>query len=161
MKFNKPTLTLFCGLPGAGKTTLARQLERQAGAIRLCTDEWMADLGLDLFDEAARSKLQDRLYELCKELLAHGQDVILEDGLWSRQERDGKLADARRLSARIEMHYFDVSLNELWRRIQQRNETIGHGTIVLTRKHLEEYWPMFQPMDEMELAQFDAFVVHN
>ena len=43
----KPTLVLMCGLPGAGKSTLARKIERERSIVRLRTDEWMADLGID------------------------------------------------------------------------------------------------------------------
>lgn len=35
---------LTVGLPGAGKTTLARELERAGGALRLTPDEWMLPL---------------------------------------------------------------------------------------------------------------------
>ena len=35
----KPTLTLMVGLPGAGKTTRAKELERETGAIRFTPDE--------------------------------------------------------------------------------------------------------------------------
>ena len=52
MKNNKPTLTLFCGLPGSGKTRIAKQLEQSAGAVRLCTDDWLTDIHADLFDVA-------------------------------------------------------------------------------------------------------------
>ena len=41
------TLFLICGLPGAGKTTLARQLEATHAALRLCPDEWIAPLLAD------------------------------------------------------------------------------------------------------------------
>ena len=41
----RPLLIAFCGLPGSGKTTVARELERETGAIRFSTDEWMAELG--------------------------------------------------------------------------------------------------------------------
>lgn len=36
-----PTLFLMCGLPGSGKTTLAKQLERERSALRLTPDEWL------------------------------------------------------------------------------------------------------------------------
>jgi predicted kinase len=36
------TLFLICGLPGASKTTLAKQLEASRSALRLCADEWIA-----------------------------------------------------------------------------------------------------------------------
>ena len=46
------TLILLCGLPCAGKTTLARQLEREYTALRLSPDEWHVRLfGQDLEDE--------------------------------------------------------------------------------------------------------------
>ena len=49
---------IVCGLPGAGKTTLARSLEAEYGAVRLCPDEWMAELAIDLFDELTRARLE-------------------------------------------------------------------------------------------------------
>jgi predicted kinase len=33
------TLFLICGLPGAGKTTLAKEIELARPALRLCPDE--------------------------------------------------------------------------------------------------------------------------
>lgn len=43
-----PTVHLLCGLPGAGKTTLARRLEAGLPAIRFSLDEWMLRLYPDL-----------------------------------------------------------------------------------------------------------------
>lgn len=40
----KPTLFLICGLPGAGKTTLAKRIARDRHALRLTPDEWIANL---------------------------------------------------------------------------------------------------------------------
>ena len=44
MSIKKPTVYLLCGLPAAGKTTLAKQLEEKQGAVRFTLDEWMIRL---------------------------------------------------------------------------------------------------------------------
>ena len=40
----RPTLYVMVGLPAAGKTTLARQIEIEHGALRFTPDEWMIPL---------------------------------------------------------------------------------------------------------------------
>jgi predicted kinase len=157
----RPSLITFCGLPGAGKTTTAKQLERETGAVRLNTDEWMAAIGADFFDDELHEKLQARLYKHGLELLERGQSIIVEDGHWSKAERDRHRADAKRLGATIVLHYFDLSLDELWRRLEERNTAAEYGTVPMTREQLEEYWPIFQKPDEAELALFDQCVIHR
>jgi predicted kinase len=39
-------LIFVCGLPGAGKTTLAKSLKNRLHAIRFSADEWMEALSL-------------------------------------------------------------------------------------------------------------------
>ena len=46
------TLVVVCGLPGAGKTTVARRMERERAGVRLAPDEWMEALGMGIWDEA-------------------------------------------------------------------------------------------------------------
>lgn len=104
----RPILTLFCGLPGSGKTTLAKQLEQAGKGIRICTDEWQEFAGIDPHNEEFHEKLQVRLYELAMTLLRNGQDVILEDGLWQKSERNQKRADALLCNARTELHLFNI-----------------------------------------------------
>ena len=77
-----PRLVLVCGLPGAGKSTLAAQLARDIPAVRLTPDEWMAALVIDLWDEDARDRLETRFWQLSQDLLRLGQSVILESGFW-------------------------------------------------------------------------------
>ena len=40
----RPRLVLLCGLPAAGKTTLARELADAYGAVRLDPDAWESAL---------------------------------------------------------------------------------------------------------------------
>ena len=156
----RPLLILFCGLPGSGKTTVARDRERETNAIRFSTDEWMADLGVDYFDQM-RDNLQMRLNSLWKELLEHGQSVILEDGTWKREERDALRQLAKTLDAVTEMHYFDVPFDELWRRLEARNAVSTHGTVPISKALLEDCLHRFQQPDEDELSLFDRPIVHR
>ena len=157
----RPRLITFCGLPGSGKTTIAKEVEKKTGAVRLNIDEWVAALGVDFFDDEFRHKLHVRLYEHGITLLKLGQSIILEDLLWRRDERDRHRAVAHELGAAIEIHYFDVPFDELWRRLETRNATGACDTVPITKELLKACWLKFQRPDEAELALFDSHVVYR
>lgn len=155
-----PTLTLFCGLPGAGKTTLARRLEAEGRGVRLCTDDWQAALGVPHADTDFHERLQPVLYRHAMDLLRHGTDVILEDGLWQRAERDQKISDGRGCGARIELHVFDVPTATLWSRLQARNDDRKPGAYPMTPAELEWAASVFEPPTADELASVDRYEIH-
>lgn len=157
-----PRLIILCGLPGSGKTTFARRLESTLPIVRLCPDEWMADLGIDHGDDVARDRLETRLTRLALSLLGLGQSVLLEYGFWGRSERDQKRAEAHAIGAPIDLYYLNVPLEELWQRLRARNELSSHGTVTISRAELEQSAAIFQAPDADELALFDrAAVVTN
>ncbi len=152
---DRPTLFLICGLPGAGKTTLARELAGERGAVRLCPDEWLSDLELSLFDESLRARLEERFIGLADELLRHDQSVILEFGFWSRVERDALRDRARVIGARVELRVLDLPLAELWARIERRNASPEWRAAPITREQLELWSTWFERPTEQELRLFD------
>ena len=156
----KAKLVLFCGLPGSGKTTLAKELSEKYQAIRLNTDEWMADLGFDPNYDRMHIKLQNRLWELAKELLSNGQDIILENGLWTKKERDDKRRDAKEIGVDTEMHYLDVPLEELKRRLESRNNNSAHGQATVSNEVIEKFSTIFEAPDKIELELFTVYFVH-
>jgi predicted kinase len=150
------TLHLICGLPGAGKTTLARQIEQEWPALRLSPDEWIASILADPADIPERDRLRAPVevlqWDLAKRLLALGQDVILENGFWSRAERVSYRAEAEALGAEVVLHYLDVGRDVLWDRLEKRNASLPPGTFAVTKDELDEWWSWFEPPVDEELA---------
>ncbi|TLM80851.1 ATP-binding protein [Pseudarthrobacter sp. NamE5] len=79
----------MCGPAGAGKSTVARRLERE-GMVRLSFDEIAWDMGLRIMPLDAETQrlieasLQDRIAALIKA----GADVVLDFSFWSRRMRE-------------------------------------------------------------------------
>ncbi len=142
------TLHLICGLPGAGKTTLAKQLEQEHAAIRLCPDEWIAALLADANDITERDRLRDPVealqWQMGQRALVLGTNVILENGFWSRAERDSYRAQAEALGARVELHYLAVTRDELWRRLARRNTNLPPGTFAVNEAELDLWLSWFE-----------------
>ncbi len=115
------TLFIICGLPGAGKTTLAKKIEGSFSAVRISADDWMTALSINLHAEEQRTKIEALQWELAKRLLSLRQNVVIEWGAWGKRERDAFRTEARALGARVELYYLSAPLEELFARIQQRN----------------------------------------
>ncbi len=150
-----PTLFLLCGLPGSGKTALAKQLEESQPALRLCPDEWIASILADAHDLAELDRLRDPVeslqWGLAKRALVLGINVILENGFWSREERVRYRLQAEELGARVELRYLDVPREELWERLSQRNVNLPPGTFAVTEEQLDRWLSWFEPPTPDEL----------
>lgn len=146
------TLFLMCGLPGSGKTTLARQLEQEHGALRLTPDDWLATLGLDPFDDAKRAAVEAQQWLVAARALELGVNVILDFGVWSRVERDSFRKRARELGARTVLHFLDVPREELRRRLKARNAARKPGSVVVDDAQLDSYFAWLERPTADELS---------
>ena len=150
-----PRLIVVCGLPGSGKTTLARSLESKLSAVRLSADEWMDALSINLWNEEKRGKIESLQWRLAQQLLALDLIVIVEWGTWGRSERDALRLGARALSAAVELHFLSVPVDALWDRIQRR----GLENPPIEREALSQWVENFQPPTAEEIALFDEPLV--
>ncbi|MGH9047376.1 MAG: AAA family ATPase [Acidimicrobiales bacterium] len=148
-------LLLTCGLPGAGKTVLARQLAADRSAVRLTKDEWLWALGSTPWDTPTREKVERELWRLAQEILRLGLSVVIDFGLWARIERDEMRSVAHDLGVGVELHYLNVPTDELWRRIQARNSEPPWDNYPIRRSDLDAWLRIFQAPDAAELALFN------
>lgn len=145
------TLHLVCGVPGAGKSTLARQLEQALPALRLTSDEWMSRIVGDGYDDEKRAAVEQAQWEIAARVLSLGVDVILESGFWSRGERAEFRARATALGASTRLYFPSAPREELWRRLQARNAELPPHSFVVGEALLEESLRCFEPPSEEEL----------
>jgi predicted kinase len=128
-----PTLYLLSGLPGTGKSTLARSLEAR-GVTRLSVDDLVrrqhgrAGVDYPLSDHLPR--LEQTLLGVRAELgrlLAAGSSVVLDHGLGRRAEREAFARLAEQHGARRRLLLLRADREELLRRLAGRDPADGFG----------------------------------
>jgi predicted kinase len=147
-------LIVLCGLAGAGKTTLAKELEAE-GAVRLCPDEWLMALGADIYDADARQRIEALQWALAQQLVLRGLTVVDECGVWQRWERDLRLDWARANGASVELRFLDAPIDVLIARVAERNRTAGPGEPRIDPELLRIWDDRIERPDAAELARYD------
>jgi len=150
------TLHLMVGLPCSGKTTLAQKLEHELPALRLTPDEWHIRLfGQDAEDpehDARHNLIEAILWDIASRALQLGTNVILDFGFWAIEEREDYRLRAKQLGASSEVHFLDVSEDELLRRLEERNSRPTQESFVISVEAMKPWMAFFQKprQDELE-----------
>lgn len=144
-------LIVICGLPGAGKTTLAAALTERLGATLFASDDWLDALHLDMWDQDSRRRVEELQWQMAQRILALGGTAITEWGSWSRAERDQLREGARALGARAELVYLSAPVEVLYERVARR----GRENPPITLEMLRQWADVFEAPSPEELALFD------
>lgn len=124
----RPTLFLTVGLPGTGKTTQARRIEAEEHALRLTKDEWVKALYGQANPPSATDVIEGRLIEIGLRALRLGVNVVIDFGLWSRDERSALRQAAADLGAAVQLLYVSLPPAEQRRRLDRRHAEEPHTT---------------------------------
>ncbi|ANL66008.1 AAA ATPase domain-containing protein [Rhizobium phaseoli] len=155
-----PTLYLTCGLPGSGKTSLAKIIEHEASALRLTGDDWMHKLYPGISTPEAetgpcRGRVESLQWQIALRAIGLQCNVVVDWGVWSRAERDVCRNEARAAGARVVLCFLDVPFDELWDRVSGRNAELPVGAFDISRPDLLRWSKLFEPPTAEELALYD------
>ncbi|MGI8459475.1 MAG: AAA family ATPase [Propionibacteriaceae bacterium] len=152
------TVFLIVGLPGAGKTTRAKELEASESALRLTPDDWqMAIFGGDSPTRwrsteraAQRDRIEGKLVEVGMRAAQLGVAVVFDFGLWGRDERSALRWIADTLGVRAQVVYLPTDYETQRRRITSRYET-EPGQFEMSDTELRQWHVQFEAPDADEL----------
>ncbi|GHB75821.1 ATP/GTP-binding protein [Streptomyces xanthochromogenes] len=146
-------LVLLAGLPGSGKTTIARELETR-GYLRICPDERVFEqhghYGRDFPRGSYKIRERPILTAIAAELrdaLASGRDVVLDHGLWTLSERQEWREVGEAAGAKVTLVYLPATHEELWERIKKRNASTfdNPNAMYFTEEDLLRHGARFEP----------------
>jgi predicted kinase len=144
-------MILLVGLPGSGKTTMARTLARQQNALCLSPDEWMIPLFGEPEADGKRDVLEGRMISLALQLLRMNVNVVLDFGCWARDERAALQWLTEREEAAFRLVYVPVERTTQLERIERRWTDIPEGTLAMTSVDADRWRAMFEVPSTAEL----------
>jgi predicted kinase len=150
----KPSVALMCGLPGSGKTRLARELETELAAVRFDVDEWMiAIYGHHMPREQLHARLgvlKDLLWGVGRRVVELGGNVVLDFGFWKRSDRLDFAQRIREAGGEPVLYFLDTPMEVLLERLERRNADLPQGTYEVTPEMLRMFAGWFEVPTEEE-----------
>jgi predicted kinase len=150
----KPVAHIVIGFIGSGKTTFARKLEKETGAVRFTKDEWMVRLFGNTPPEDKFEEYDTRMASLAADMalacLRAGIDVIIDEGFWAREQREEIRERVRRVGANPRFYYLKVPLEVMKARTSRRSADPPVDSFNIGEEAFDHYWQFFQPPDENE-----------
>ena len=133
-----PTLYLFVGYPGAGKTTVARIIEEATGAAHL----WADNVRWEMFKEPQHSaqesrELYEHLNDQTAQLLRAGKSVIFDTNFNFRADRDYLRHIAEENDAKTVLIWLTTPVEIAHERASHSDTTRNGYTVNMTHQMFE------------------------
>ena len=149
-------LHLLCGLPCAGKTTFAKQLAKEKGAVVFSLDHLVLTLfpEEDTFETHRQyvQRVKDAFFPIVGDLLSQGCMIVMDFPAHTRVERDSLRQLAIQAKVKSYLYYLRADLETTKKRIQQRNAALKEGEYFIPDWLLNMLIEKFEQPDPSEKA---------
>ena len=137
-----PTLVVVCGLPGVGKSTVARAVADRLGAARLRTDVVRKELFEDPeYTDRETAAVYDELLSRARNRLLEGEPVVL-DGTFKQRDRRAEASElAAALGVRFRLLRVECEESVVERRIVER-DGVSDADLEVHRQFRERFEPV-------------------
>ena len=155
MRKKQPVAYVICGFIGAGKTTFARKLEKETGAIRVTKDEWIikifgnkitSDKNFAVFDKNITGLARDFAFKILKA----GKDVIIDEGFWVKSQRDDIKKKIINVGAKPIFYYVEYSINKMKKRVINRSKNPPTDSFEINGEMFDKYLKYWEPPKKEE-----------
>ncbi|WP_254664519.1 ATP-binding protein [Gottfriedia luciferensis] len=144
-------LIYMIGIPGSGKSEMAKQIAKKEKAIILSTDELRQTLFFNVNKQKRTNLLYMELYKRANHLLAEGKSVLIDATNIERERRMkalNKFVDVHK-----ECYYMDVPYEVCVDRNNKRERVVEDRILVKMRKNLDfplknEGWDVIHTIHE-------------
>ena len=153
------TLHIIQGFIGAGKSTFSKKLTLlNTGAKLLNPDEWVTKLYCKDEYMANWNKCFEitvnKLWDLAKEYLHNGTDVIFDMGFWLKKDRDFARQIAKSFNSKL-IHYYLYVTDEIL-----KERIVASRPYPWAKIHLENF-DKNKRLFEEPLSEENAIVINN
>ena len=155
MSKKQPIAYVICGFIGAGKTTFARKLEKETGAIRVTKDEWIVkifgnkitlDNNFEVYDKSVTKLATDIAFKILKA----GKDVIIDEGFWVKSQRDDIKKKILQVGAKPIFYYVESSVEKMKERVINRSKNPTKDSFEISEEMFNNYLKYWQAPDASE-----------
>jgi len=146
----KPVVHLICGFIGSGKSTFAKKLEKETGAVRFTKDEWVVRIfghnpkkidGFEKYD----NRMVKLVTDVALDCIKAGSDVIIDDGFSSKSQRKEIYDRITKLGASYQLYYLKCSDEISKQRTLQRSENPSKDSFIIDEGMYDSYKKHFEP----------------
>ena len=145
----KPIAHIIIGFIGSGKTTFARKLEKETGAVRFTKDEWMVRVFSNTPPKDKFEEYDNRMASLATDMalkcLKAGISVVIDEGFWVKEHRDAISEKVKNVGAIPKLYYLEAPFEIMKARTLKRSKNPPVDSFSIDEESFNQYWKQFRP----------------